>query len=72
MGLSGIVAQIILLRELLVSFLGNELALGIILADWSILEAIGSFIIGKSIEKAKRKQYPFSLRPQPRPLFQAA
>ena len=55
MGLSGIVAQIILLREFLVSFLGNELTLGIILANWLILEAIGSFIIGKSVEKVKRK-----------------
>jgi len=30
-GMSGITAQILLLRELLVSFLGNELTLGIIL-----------------------------------------
>jgi spermidine synthase len=55
MGLSGIVAQIILLRELLVSFFGNELTLGIILANWLILEAIGSFYIGKSVEKTERK-----------------
>jgi len=55
MGLSGIVAQIILLRELLVSFLGNELTLGIILANWLILEGIGSFVIGKSVEKVKGK-----------------
>ena len=31
MGVSGIVAQILLIRELLVSFLGNELTLGVIL-----------------------------------------
>lgn len=55
MGASGIVAQIVLLRELLVSFLGNELTLGIILANWLILEAAGSFIIGKSVEKVQRK-----------------
>jgi spermidine synthase len=55
MGLSGIVAQILLLRELLISFLGNELTLGIILANWLILEAIGSFTIGKSVEKVERK-----------------
>jgi len=55
MGLSGIVAQILLLRELLVSFLGNELTLGIILANWLVLEGIGSFVIGKSVEKATRK-----------------
>jgi spermidine synthase len=61
MGLSGIIAQIILLRELLISFLGNELTLGIILANWLILVAIGSFIIGKSVEKVKRKLEIFVL-----------
>lgn len=55
MGLSGITAQIILLRELLISFYGNELTIGIILANWLILEAIGSFFIGKTVEKAIRK-----------------
>ena len=55
MGLSGIIAQIVLLRELLISFLGNELTLGIILANWLILEAVGSFLIGKSVEKVKKK-----------------
>jgi spermidine synthase len=54
-GLSSIVAQIILLRELLVSFLGNELTLGIILGNWLILVAIGSFLIGKTVEKIERK-----------------
>src|SRR4030043_1265398 len=55
MGASGLVAQIVLLRELLISFLGNELTLGIILANWLILEAIGSFLIGKTVEKVKKK-----------------
>lgn len=55
MGLSGIVSQIILLRELLVSFSGNELIIGIILANWMILEALGSFAIGKSVERTKRR-----------------
>ena len=32
-GISGIVAQVLLLRELLVSFYGNELIIGIILAN---------------------------------------
>ncbi len=53
MGLGGIIAQILLLRELLVSFFGNELTIGIILANWLILEAIGSFLIGRSVEKTK-------------------
>lgn len=54
-GASGIVAQIVLLRELLVSFLGNELTLGIILANWLILEAAGSFLVGKTVEKVGKK-----------------
>ncbi len=55
MGASGIVAQIVLLRGLLISFLGNELTLGIILANWLILEAAGSFLIGQTVEKVKKK-----------------
>jgi len=61
MGISGTTAQIILLRELLISFLGNELTLGIILANWLILEAIGSFIIGKSVEKIEKKKEVYVL-----------
>ena len=53
MGFSGIVAQILLLRELLITFYGNELSIGIILANWLILEATGSFFIGKRVEKIK-------------------
>jgi spermidine synthase len=56
MGLSGIVAQILLLRELLVSFQGNELTLGVILANWLLLEAVGSFAVGRSVEKTERKR----------------
>ncbi len=55
MGLSSITAQVVLLRELLVSFLGNELTLGVILASWLILVAAGSFLVGKSVEKVERK-----------------
>ncbi len=55
MGLSGMTAQIVLLRDLLLSFSGNELTLGVILANWLILVAIGSFLVGKSVEKVERK-----------------
>ena len=55
MGISSITAQILLMRELLVSFLGNELTLGIILANWMVLEAAGAFLLGKSAERVKRK-----------------
>ncbi len=54
-GVSGIGAQVILLRELLVSFLGNELSIDIILANWLILEAAGAITLGKIIEGVKRQ-----------------
>lgn len=43
------------MRELWVAFYGNELTLGIILANWVICEAIGVFIIGKAIDRIKYK-----------------
>ena len=54
-GLSGLVAQVLLLRELLISFYGNELTIGIILANWVLLEALGVFLIGKIIDRIKNK-----------------
>ncbi len=61
MGFSGLVAQIILLRELLIVFSGNELCIGIILANWLVLEAAGCFFLGKCIEKAQKKLSTYSL-----------
>ncbi|MDH5186866.1 MAG: spermine synthase [candidate division WOR-3 bacterium] len=60
-GASGIIAQIILIRELMVSFYGNELSIGLVLANWLILEALGSFFLGKTIERAKNKIFLLSL-----------
>ena len=59
MGLSGIIAQILILRELLISSHGNELSIGIILANWLILEAIGAFFLGKRAEYFERKLEAF-------------
>jgi spermidine synthase len=47
MGLTGTIAQVVLIRELLVTFYGNELSIGIILANWLILEAAGSLLLGR-------------------------
>ncbi|KPK99163.1 MAG: hypothetical protein AMJ95_00965 [Omnitrophica WOR_2 bacterium SM23_72] len=52
-GLSGLVAQVLLLRELLVSFYGNELTVGVILANWIVAEALGVFIFGKIVDRIK-------------------
>ena len=46
LGLSGMIAQIVLLRELLVTYYGNELTIGIILANWLVLEAAGRVRFG--------------------------
>jgi spermidine synthase len=61
MGFSGIIAQVLLLRELLIVFSGNELTIGIILANWLIIEAAGSFLLGRCIEGIKRKVEAFVL-----------
>jgi spermidine synthase len=53
-GVSSIITQIVLLREFLSVFYGNELVIGIILANWMVITAIGSFI-GKYISNVKHK-----------------
>ncbi len=58
-GFSGMVTQILLLREMLTVFHGNDLAIGIILANWLIIEACGAFFIGKRIEHVRRRLLAF-------------
>ncbi|MGC8786875.1 MAG: fused MFS/spermidine synthase [Anaerolineae bacterium] len=60
MGFSGLTAQILLLREFLIMFAGNEFSIGIILANWVILEACGAFL-GRKAEKATRKTEAFAV-----------
>jgi spermidine synthase len=52
-GFSGLVAQIFLLREFLIVFSGNELSIGIVLANWLILGAFGSYVVGRRVEGSK-------------------
>ena len=61
MGFSGLVAEILLLRELLIVFSGNELSIGIILSNWLILEAMGSLLAGRMAEKSKNMVATFTL-----------
>ncbi len=58
MGFSGLVAEILLLREFLIVFSGNEFSIGIVLAHWLILEAFGSFFLGRIAEKSR---YPLEI-----------
>ncbi len=50
MGFSAMISQIVLLRELVLFFTGNELTLGIILAAWLLWTAVGSGQIGKLVK----------------------
>ncbi len=47
MGFTFTITQVMVIRELLVIFIGNELSIAIILANWLLLEAGGSFLLGK-------------------------
>jgi len=49
LGLTSMVGQIIIIRELIVVFCGNELSLGIILACWLFWVAFGSLVMGRFV-----------------------
>jgi len=44
LGLSAIITQVILLREFMSTFYGNELVLGVVLSNWMILTGLGAFL----------------------------
>ena len=45
-GFTAVIAQIVLMRELVVVFCGNEVSLGVILATWLLWTAFGGGILG--------------------------
>lgn len=51
MGFTFTITQVMVIRELLVVFTGNELSIAIILANWLLTEAAGGFFIGRKVEK---------------------
>jgi spermidine synthase len=50
MGFTFTITQVMVIRELLVVFVGNELSSAIILANWLLLEAAGSFLLGRKVK----------------------
>jgi spermidine synthase len=46
-GFTAVIAQIVLMRELMVVFNGNEMSLGLMLANWLLWTAIGSSALGR-------------------------
>ncbi|MCK4993551.1 MAG: fused MFS/spermidine synthase [Candidatus Omnitrophica bacterium] len=59
LGFSSIAAQIVLLREFLIVFYGNEMSMGYMLSAWLIGTAIGSWLLGGIADKIKNKQAVF-------------
>jgi len=46
-GFTAVIAQIVLMRELIIVFSGNEISLGLMLASWLFWTAMGSSIVGR-------------------------
>ncbi len=46
-GFTAVIAQVVLMRELVVVFHGSELALGLVLASWFFWTALGSSLFGR-------------------------
>jgi spermidine synthase len=61
MGFTSLIVQTLLIREFLISFYGNELTIGLILANWIILEAFGSGLINPLSLKSKRPYLVYCL-----------
>ncbi len=53
MGFSFTVMQTLMARELLVSFAGNELSIGLVLGSWLILEAVGSGLAARLADRVR-------------------
>jgi spermidine synthase len=53
-GFTAAIAQIVLMRELMVVFYGNEISLGLMLASWLFWTAAGSAIAGRFAREPRR------------------
>ena len=61
MGFTSLITQTLLIREFLVTFQGNEFTIGIILANWIMLEALGSFSASRLSSKVRRPYLSYAL-----------
>ena len=50
-GFAATIAQIVLMRELVVSFYGNEISLGLILGGWLFWTGAGSLLFGQLVDR---------------------
>jgi len=54
-GLCGMVAQVLVVRELVVLFFGNELTIGAALGSWLLWTGIGSSTAGRLLARSRRR-----------------
>ncbi len=54
-GATAMASQIVFLREFLVTFYGNEISIGIILASWLVWGAVGSLLLGRFSDTLRNK-----------------
>ena len=54
-GFTAMAAQIIIMREFLIVFYGNEISIGFIFGSWLIWGALGSWFLGRFADKTKAK-----------------
>ncbi|MBU4140926.1 MAG: fused MFS/spermidine synthase [Candidatus Omnitrophica bacterium] len=60
-GFTALSAQIVLLRQLIVVFYGNEISLGLLLGAWLFWGALGSWLLGRFADKIKNRQFSFAV-----------
>jgi spermidine synthase len=53
LGFSAVFTQLVLMREMLAAFCGNEMVLGILLGNWLLLTGLGSFL-GRTTARLKK------------------
>jgi spermidine synthase len=55
-GFTAVAAQVLLMRELIVVFYGNEISLGLMLAGWLLWTAFGSGVLGRRTKGANPRR----------------
>ncbi|MDD5408748.1 MAG: fused MFS/spermidine synthase [Candidatus Omnitrophica bacterium] len=60
-GFTAMSAQIVIMREFLIVFYGNELSIGFILGSWLMWGALGSWFLARFADRAKSKLDLFSI-----------
>lgn len=60
-GWTAMSAQIVLLRQLITVFYGNELSLGLLLGAWLFWGAVGSWVLGRFADRVGNRRSVFAL-----------